>query len=61
MGDATTRRRSARRGSLRGLSGADRVLWATFALLACIVVAYMVLVVVRGPATYWTWLDGWAV
>jgi diguanylate cyclase (GGDEF)-like protein len=40
---------------------AEVAVWATLALLGASILVYLVLLLVRGPSTYWTWLDGWAV
>lgn len=56
-----TRRRSERTGYLRELGRSEPALWSIFVALSGLVLAYLVLVIVRGSDTYWTWLDGWVV
>jgi len=35
--------------------------WVTLALLCVVIAAYFVSLLIRGPSSYWTWLDGWVV
>ncbi len=55
------RRRRASRFSHEQLGPTEVAVWAVLALLAAAIGAYLVSLPVRGPSTYWTWLDGWAV
>ena len=43
------------------LTRTEVVVWVILALLSTVVVAYLASVVLRGPDSYWTWLDGWVV
>jgi diguanylate cyclase (GGDEF)-like protein len=35
--------------------------WTAFAVLGVMVVIYLISLLVRGPDSHWTWLDGWVV
>src|ERR1700728_2163014 len=54
-------RRSSRPTTAPELGPPRTLLWATFAVLAVIVVGYFVSLLVRQGDPYWTWLDGWVV
>ncbi len=55
------RRRPTGPYALARLTRAESAVWATLVVLAVAVLAYLVSLLVRGPSSYWTWLDGWAV
>lgn len=51
----------------RGARSSDQLtrieiaVWALLALSGAVVMAYLVSLMLRGPNSYWTWLDGWVV
>jgi len=35
--------------------------WVVLGLSAAVIAVYFLALLVRGPSTYWTWLDGWVI
>ena len=55
------RRRPTGPYALAPLTRAEASAWAVLVVLSVIVAVYFISLLVRGPSSYWTWLDGWVV
>jgi len=59
---ADQRYRPARAGARdRQVDQSNLLVWVAVALMATAVAGYLVILIVRGDNSYWTWLDGWVI